>query len=280
MAAPAQVPAVTLVPAPSIDTADLSNPGFPIKIERSEINHISLVMIEGGTAGTRRSPVRVGVRDIVNEFGAAAGLNGTFFADATLSGTDNKLIGPSLCGNEQQATLGPFDKRPQLTGRPLVLMAANRTRIVPYDPATMDSDSALRAALPGVTDAFVGGVWLVHNGTAVTDEQMAAYNVKDANDPRRRAFFAIMPDGRPVLGATDCSTPSLDLAAALQSAGVREAVLLDSGFSTSLVYGDQILVSGHSTRRIPSRPIPHALVLFDHTSQLAARRTPPPHIAG
>src|SRR5579862_367919 len=141
VAAPAQVPAVTLVPAPSIDTADLSNPGFPIKIERSEINHISLVMIEGGTAGTRRSPVRVGVRDIVNEFGAAAGLNGTFFADATLSGTDNKLIGPSLCGNEQQATLGPFDKRPQLTGRPLVLMAANRTRIVPYDPATMDSDS-------------------------------------------------------------------------------------------------------------------------------------------
>jgi len=278
--APPPAPPVALVPAPSADTADLPNPGVPIKVQRSEVDHISLVMIEGGVAGTRRSPVRVGVKDIVDECGASAGLNGTFFANASLSGTDNKLIGPSLCGNEQQATLSPFDKKPELTGRPLVLMAANRTRIVPYDPATMDSDSAMRAALPGVSDVFVGGVWLVHNGVAATDDKMASYNVKDANDPRRRAFFAIMPDGRPVLGATDCSTPSRDLAAALQTVGVQEAVLLDSGFSTSLVYGDQILVSGHSTRRIPSRPIPHALVLFDHTSQVAARRAAPPRVAG
>jgi hypothetical protein len=268
------------VPAPSVDTADLPNPGGPIKVERSEINQIALVMVEGGVAGTRRSPVRVGVRDIVDEYGASAGLNGTFFANASLSGTDNKLIGPSLCGNELQATLSPFDKKPQLAGRPLVLMAPNQTRIVPYDPATMDSDSAIRAALPNVTDAFVGGVWLVHNGVAASDEKMASYNVLDANDPRRRAFFALMPDGRPVLGATDCSTSSRDLAAALQVAGVKEAVLLDSGFSTSLVYDNQILVTGHSTRRIPSRPIPHALVLFDNTAQVATRRAPAPHIAG
>ncbi|HEX5322247.1 MAG TPA: phosphodiester glycosidase family protein [Capsulimonadaceae bacterium] len=269
-----------LIPAPSVDTADLPNPGVPIKIQRAEVDKVSLVLIEGGIVGTRRTPMRAGVRDIVDQCGASAGLNGTFFANASLRGTDNKLIGPSLCGDEQQATLSPFDKRPQLTGRPVVLMAPNRTRIVPYDPTTLDSDAGLRAALPGMTDAFLGGVWLVHNGVAASDEKMASFSVKDDNDYRRRAFFALMPDGRPVLGATDCSTSSRDLAAALQEAGVREAVLLDSGFSTSLVYKDQILVSGHSTKSIPSRPIPHALVLFDHTSQLASRRTPSARVAG
>ena len=57
-------------------------------------------------------------------------------------------------------------------------------------------------------------------------------------------------------------TPSENLARALQSLGVHEAVLLDSGFSTSLVYGKQILVTGHTSPGIPSRPVPHALVLF------------------
>lgn len=272
------VPAA-LVPPPSAETADLPNPGAPITVEKPRVGVISLVLIEGGVAGTRRVAVREGVRDIMQGCGASAGLNGTFFANASLRGTDNKLIGPSLCGGEQQATLSPFDHRPELSGRPLVLMAPNETRIVPYDPATMDSDQAMRQALPGVTDAFLGGVWLVHNGVAADDQKMASYQVKDANDPRRRAFFAIMPDGRPVLGASDCSVPSRDLADALQQIGVREAVLLDSGFSTSLVYGDQILVSGHSTRRIPSRPVPHAIVLFDR-SQLASRRDRSARTAG
>ena len=49
---------------------------------------------------------------------------------------------------------------------------------------------------------------------------------------------------------------------ALQALGVHEAVLLDSGFSTSLVYGNKILVTGHTSPGIPSRPVPHALVLF------------------
>jgi hypothetical protein len=224
-------------------------------------------------------PVREEVGDIVQENGASAGLNGTFFANASLSGTDNLLIGPSLCGNEQTVTISPFDHRSELASRPLVLMAPDKTRIVPYDPASMDSDQALRQALPGVTDAFLGGVWLVHNGIAADDQKMAQFNVKDANDPRRRAFFGLMADGRPMLGASDCSVCSRDLAGALAEVGVKEAVLLDSGFSTSLVFGDQILVSGHSTRSIPSRPVPHAILLFDR-SQLASRRIQPPHTAG
>ena len=114
----------------------------------------------------------------------------------------------------------------------------------------------------GLTDAFLGGVWLVHDGLAADRTQIDQFHVHDAEDPRRRAFFCLLPDGRPVLGATTYVTPSADLAAALQSMGVQEAILLDSGFSTSLVYGKKILVTGHTSPGIPSRPVPHALVLF------------------
>ena len=54
------------------------------------------------------------------------------------------------------------------------------------------------------------------------------------------------------------STPRLAEAAA--AAGVREAVLLDSGFSTSLIYNGKIIVTGHTARNLPSRPVPHAVV--------------------
>ncbi len=99
-------------------------------------------------------------------------------------------------------------------------------------------------------------------GVAADRAQIDLYKVHDAEDPRRRAFFCLLPDGRPALGATTYVTPSANLALALQFIGVHEAVLLDSGFSTSLVYGKQILVTGHTSPGIPSRPVPHALVLF------------------
>jgi len=64
------------------------------------------------------------------------------------------------------------------------------------------------------------------------------------------------------LGATNYVTPSVNSARALAEQGIQEAVLLDSGFSTSLVLGQKILVTGHTSPSIPSRSIPHALVLF------------------
>ena len=126
----------------------------------------------------------------------------------------------------------------------------------------MKTQATLAARLPGLTDVFLGGVWLVHNNLAADRQQIASFHVHDAEDPRRRAFFCVLPDGCLGLGATTYVTPSADLARALQAQGVREAVLLDSGFSTSLVYGQKILVTGHTSPGIPSRPIPHALVLF------------------
>jgi hypothetical protein len=257
-------PAATapLDPSEARAAADLPNPQAPVLVIRDRRGGVPFVLIAGGTVQTRRSPRRCGVSEFVKGAGARAGLNGTFFADASLRGTDHLLIGPTLCGDEARAVFNRSDSARALTGRPLVLLSPTRTRILPYRPAAMASQAALAARLPGLSDAFLGGVWLVHGGVAGGRAALDAYHVQDAEDPRRRAFFCLMPDGRPALGATTYVTPSAALARALQAEGVREAVLLDSGFSTSLVYGRNILVTGHTSPGIPSRPVPHALVLF------------------
>ena len=277
------VPAITALTIPFLDPseardgADLPNPQSPVLVIRSRKAGVPFVLIAGGTVQTRRAALRCGVDKFVRDAGAQAGLNGTFFADASLRGTDHLLIGPTLCGNEAQAVFNRNDNAPALTGRPLVLLSPQRTRILPYNPAVMASQFALAARLPGLSDAFLGGVWLVHNGVAADLTRQAAFHVHDAQDQRRRAFFCLLPDGRPALGATTYVTPSAKLAQALQLEGVREAVLLDSGFSTSLVYGKEILVTGHTSPGLPSRPVPHALVLFgkpaasEHKAERMAR---------
>jgi len=249
------------VPLPP-GSVDLANPRPALLVTQERKKGVPFILIEGGVAQTRRSALRCGVDHLVREAGAQAGVNGTFFADASVQGTDNVLIGPSLCGNEGQAVFNRADNRRALSGRPLVLLSPGRTRILPYDPQTMADQPALAARLPGVTDAFLGGVWLVHEGIAADRPRLDGFHVHDAEDPRRRAFFALMPDGRLALGATTYVATSAELARALSATGVREAVLLDSGFSTSLVYGRKILVTGHTSPGIPSRPVPHALVLF------------------
>ena len=75
----------------------------------------------------------------------------------------------------------------------------------------------------------------MYEDVAADRPHLDGFHVHDAEDPRRCAFFALMPDGRLVLGATTYVATSVQLARALPAANVREAVLLDSGFSTSLV---------------------------------------------
>jgi len=262
------IPALPALSVPALDptearaAADLPNPQSPLLVLQARKAGVPFILIEGGVAQTRRSALRCGVSALVQQAGAQAGMNGTFFADASVQGTDNVLIGPSLCGDETQAVFNRADNTAALTGRPLVLLSPGRTRILPYNPPAMRTQASLVARLPGLTDVFLGGVWLVHNGVAANHARIDSFHVHDAEDPRRRAFFCLLPDGRLGLGATTYVTPSADLARALQAQGVREAVLLDSGFSTSLVYGRKILVTGHTSPGIPSRPIPHALVLF------------------
>jgi len=257
-------PAVALPPG----SVDMVNPQSDLLVTQDRKKGVPFVLIQGGVAQTRRSALRCGVDCLVREAGAQAGVNGTFFADARVAGTDNVLIGPSLCGNEAQAVFNREDNAKALAGRPLVLLSPGRTRILPYDPKAMADQPALAARLPGLTDAFLGGVWLVHEGVAADGARLDGFHVHDAEDPRRRAFFALMPDGRLALGATTYVATSAELARALSAEGIQEAVLLDSGFSTSLVYGRKILVTGHTSPGIPSRPVPHALVLFGKPEKL------------
>ena len=264
----------SLPPTAVADVPGVVNPQADVTVTRLNRDDVPLVLVSGGIAGTRRFPRRQGVSQFVAASGAAAGVNGTFFADASLHGDDNTLIGPSLCGDEGRLVTGAGDHRAALIGRPLVLLSPAQTRVVPYDPGTMDTDADLQSELPGVSDAFLGGVWLVHDGVAVSRAGMSRFHVLDADDPRRRAFFGLTADGRPVLGATADVTRSPALAKALQEAGLREAVLLDSGFSTSLVVKNKVLVTGHTLPGLPSRPVPHALVLFDKPRMAKAKTLP------
>lgn len=147
------MPAVPLPPG----SVDLINPQPALLVTKQRIKGVPFILIEGGVAQTRRSVLRCGVDSLVRKAGAQAGVNGTFFADARVAGTDNVLIGPSLCGNEAQAVFNREDNAKALAGRPLVLLSPGRTRILPYDPEAMADQPALAARLPGLTDAFLGG---------------------------------------------------------------------------------------------------------------------------
>lgn len=218
--------------------------------------------VRGGTMITTWARSREMVSDLIRKTGGIAGLNGTFFSDARVAGRGNKMIGPVLTADDgEYAPMDPSDA-PRCTGRPLVILGASEIAIVPYADWMGDTPEALRRLVPDARDAFLAGGWLVRNGVPATREEIETLCVKDAQDFRRRAFMGVDHQGRLVLGASDFSIDSARLAASLGELDMREAVLLDSGFSTSLVWKDKILVSGHSRRSMPSRPVPHALVIL------------------
>jgi exopolysaccharide biosynthesis protein len=72
---------------------------------------------------------------------------------------------------------------------------------------------------------------------------------------RHRSYMGMMGDGRFVAGITQNRVDAVDLAQALVKAGVQDAVLLDSGASTSLVYRGQRLTA------YEPRPVPHAILI-------------------
>ena len=246
----ARYPLITLTPS-------------PVESGTERILRHTLYYVRGGHLSTIRDRSRQPVIDLVKRVGGVAGLNGTFFGDPKVAGTGNKMVGPIL------TTFGmpyePIDPEhaPRCEGRPLVLIGDNHIAIVAYEHWMGDSKEALQRLMPDVRDAFLGGGWIVHQGMAQTEDEIRARCVKDAQDFRRRAFIAVDSTGRVVFGATDFSIDSARLAVGLKNLDLREAVLLDCGFSTSLVYRDKILVTGHQRKDHASRPVPHALILTE-----------------
>jgi peptidoglycan/xylan/chitin deacetylase (PgdA/CDA1 family) len=240
---------------------------------------VKLALITGGLPTTVTSETREGVLDFVKRTKAVAGINGTFFAMAAIKSTDNKLVGP--CKTPEMPAVMPdieVTRWEKLKNRPVILWGPKTMAIVPYQPETMGNDEVFKAFMPDLTDVFMGGVWLVHEGIPRKREDMNTFAAKDIQDARRRAFIGINSVGQIVLGASKQSCSSAQLAEAISAAGIMEAVLLDSGFSTSLVYGEKIMASGHSTPTTPSRPVPHAIVLkgtLDPASKKAAAAAVP-----
>jgi hypothetical protein len=191
---------------------------------------------------------------------------------AAIASTDNRLVGPCKA-HDQAAVIGDEERTrwPKLVNRPVLMWGPTGIAVVPFQPETMRTDEAFRAFMPDLTDVFMGGAWLVHDGMPLSREAMSTFGSKDIQDARRRAFVGWDNEGKFVVGATRESASSEKLAVALAAAGVKEAILMDSGFSTSLVYGTQVLASGHRTASKASRPVPHAVVLRGEMDPASAK---------
>lgn len=236
-----------------------------VQLEFSHKTQISLALIRGGRPVSLLSRYRIGVRDFVTQSGALAGINGAFFVDASLSGTNNTLIGPAMTESQ-----GGFqaERNPSILGRiqkrPLVLWSTKRIAIVEFQSSLMNSSQMLKLIVPGFKNVFLGGAWILKRGRVFTDQELLERPApQDVNDVRPRVFFGLTAHGELVLGASLNPTSSSDLARAALAAGVREAVLLDSGYSTSLVFQDKIIAVGRHNATVPSRPVPHAIVVMD-----------------
>ncbi len=260
----------------ALDERDDAVRGGAFAVYRGQIHDAPITYKEGTFAGTKLSlviggipqsllsPAREGVLDFIHRTpGAVAGINGGFFAMAAINSSDNQMVGP--CKTHDAPTLVPDtaeERWVKLHNRPVIIWGPREMAIVPFEPGSVNTDEAFKDLMPDYTDTFLAGVWLVHAGVARTADDMEMFASKDIQDPRRRAFIGIDAEGHIVLGACTESASSEKLATAAAAAGVQEAVLLDSGFSTSLVYGEDVKASGHSTNLIPSRPVPHAIVLL------------------
>jgi biofilm PGA synthesis lipoprotein PgaB len=260
----------------------------PVRLEVTEYAGIPIGIVRGGIPSSRRAAVRESVGNFVRETGGVAGINGTFFADARLIGTGCTLIGPSQ--TTQDTEFQPETDAYRLTrigNRPIVIWGPKQIAIFPFQPGSMNAPDVFKAYMPDYTDMFLAGAWIVHNGVARTEEELRPCAAGDFQDTRRRAFFGITAKGEVVLGATLTVVSTTKMGEAAAAAGVQEAVLLDSGFSTSLVYDKKIIVTGHTDRNLPSRPVPHAIVVtgtlkqpIDRPSVAALKDADPAVIAG
>lgn len=265
--------------------ADLSQ---PIRFYRRMVDigfgDIPICWVSGGRPTTVHADYRYGVPDVARRAGARAAINGGFFGMASIHATANAMIGPVMASlgslrdeevwrrrsiaepravfvNRRYLPGSPRESE-RLGGRPLVLISPQALRFVPFDPRSMNSQVAMERLLPGVTDAFIGGAWLVQDGQALSRYEHDRYATGDHHDPRRRAWFGIDRAGRPIIGASPSSQSSQTMGECLVRLGVYHAVLLDSGFSSSLYYNGSIFVTGHSDAK-PSRPVPHIILLMD-----------------
>jgi hypothetical protein len=226
------------------------------------IDNTPFILISGGKPITIHADSRYQVPEILAKSGtgAIAGVDGGFFSLEFLD--SNEMLGPVLSRVHGQFYPGRKGEIPLINNRPLVLISENSVRFVPFNNLKHNTLEGIQAELPDVTDAFVGAGFLVENGQPQPPERFG--KLFDFNEPRHRAFWGINQQGQPVVGVSVEPIGSVDLGKALAKAGFRDAVMLDSGASTSLAY------RGHSLVGYVPRPVPHVVALIPPATELSA----------
>ena len=229
-------------------------------VEKQEftLDGTEIVLVSGGKPRTIHADSRYQVQDILKDTGAIGGVDGTFFSLKSLN--SNILIGPALSSNRGFVP-GNKGENPKLAGRPLALISAKGVKFIPFDPEKHNTlEGIQKESKDGtwISDAFVGGAWLVKNGKASTPESFNDLYGFDAN--RNRAFWGINQAGQPVVGVTRTMIDSVNLGKILQKLGYRDAIMVDSGASAAVAY------KGESQVSYTPRPVPHVIALYpaDH----------------
>ncbi|MBE9135988.1 polysaccharide deacetylase family protein [Nodosilinea sp. LEGE 07088] len=237
-------------PAPGADSA--FNFSTPVDRQKLDVEDQSFTLISGGHPVTIHANSRYQLPEILAGTNIAGAVDGGFFSLKYLD--SNVMIGPVLSQSTRQFIPGYTGEIAKLNSRPLVLMAPNEVRFVPFDADRHNTLAGLTRELPDVTDAFVAAGWLVKDGAPQPASSFGTLFDFDAQ--RHRAFWGINTAGQPVVGVTHTMVDSVQLGEMLHQAGLRDAVMLDSGASTSLVYQGDSLV-GYTPR-----PIPHLVGLI------------------
>ncbi len=236
----------------------------PLEVENQTLDRVETITIRGGRVATVHADRRYDVGTLMERYHSSAGINGGFFSIPWINSASNVMVGPVMAANTNTFIQGRPEDTQAVRGRPLVLIGQDRISFVPFDPESMNHLEAIQQLMPDVKDLFVAGVWLVKEGKALTPEEIASFRLASADgEYRPRAFIGVDENDHFVAGATVDHVTASILAKRLPDAGIKEAVLLDSGFSTSLIYQDEILATGHASAEQPSRPVPHAIMIYD-----------------
>ncbi len=225
----------------------------PIKLTRVTVNRKPLILISGGRPITIHAKSRYQLPQILAGTEAVAAVDGGFFSLHFLN--SNEMIGPVFSQSENRFIPGQRAENLKSTGRPLVLIGPQAVQFIPFNPVKHNTLAGVQAEMPNVTDAFVAAAWLVKDGQPRPANSFGHLVGFDA--ARNRAFWGINQEGKPMIGVSTDLVDSVSLGAALAKAGFRDAVMLDSGASTSLAYQGKSLVVKYEPR-----PVPHAVALI------------------
>ncbi len=232
--------------------------GAEVQVTKTNINQTDLTLISGGKPVTIHAKSRYQVPEILSGTEAIAAVDGGFFSLKFLD--SNVMIGPVLSQVNNKFIPGYRGELSKLAGRPLVLISPQSAEFIGFDPAQHNSLEGIEAVMPGVTDSFVAAAWLVKDSQPQSAKTFGSLFDYDAI--RHRAFWGINQAGQPIIGVSNDPIDSVSLGSALAKAGLRDAVMLDSGASTSLVYKGESLV-GYTPR-----PVPHVVALIPPSSRL------------